>query len=367
MRITHQLALLLGSAYCLLHFSRVPLLSGLSGPLRWGIACAAILLLSLLAIPKMRVATAFLAFLCACYAAMDILQLLMRLSGAEGAFASKWAALYRLELLPLALALLLSAGGYLQAKHIRVTTYQVPLAGYRGEPLRLALVTDLHMDAAVKPAEVPGVMARIQALEADAILLGGDFIDESTSGESIEALLRGLPALHAPLGVYYVPGNHEYGAMRQGTLDLPAMLARLEAGGIVPLLNQAVPLGEGVVLIGRNDAAGASVYGRPALRGLCAAAGSEKPVIVLDHRPDELDEAAALGVALHLSGHTHNGQVFPVGIFYRAIHKYEMMYGQKRWDSGMQAIVSSGTGAWGFPVRIASRSELVVVELRAMP
>lgn len=363
MRATHQIALLFCAGYSLIHFSRFPLLLGLPGPLRWAIACAAALLLALCAIPKMRVATAFLVFLCCFYAAMDLLHLLLKLFGGQGAAATGFAAVYRLELLPLLLALVLTLGGFWQAQHIRVTEYRVSLPGYQGAPMRLALATDLHMGVAVKPADVPRVMAHIQSLEADAILLGGDFIDESTSPAGTEALLQGLATLSAPLGVYYVPGNHEYGAMRQGTLDLPAMLARLENAGILPLLNKAVPLGQGAVLIGRNDAGGASLYGRPPLETLLADAGSEKPVIVLDHRPDGLDETAALGVELHLSGHTHNGQVFPVGILYRAFHRYEMMYGQKRWNNGFQAIVSSGTGAWGFPIRLASRSEIVLIEI----
>lgn len=363
MRTTHQVALLFCAAYSLFHISRVPLLAGLSGPLRWAIVCGAVLLLALCAIPKMRVATAFLVFLCCFYALMDLLHLLLRLFGGQGAIASGFAAVYRLELLPVLLALALTLAGFLQARRLQVTTYQVSLPGYQGAPLRLALITDLHMGVAVKPGDLPRVLGRIQAQGADAILLGGDFIDESTPPACIDVLLRELPALSAPLGVYYVPGNHEYGAMHQGTLDLPAMLAQLEAGGITPLLDRAVPLGENAVLIGRNDAAGTGMHGRAPLGDLLAAAGGERPVIVLDHRPDGLDEAAALGVGLHLAGHTHNGQVFPVGVLYRTLHKYELMYGHKRWDNGFQAIVSSGAGAWGFPIRLNTRSEIVLVEI----
>jgi predicted MPP superfamily phosphohydrolase len=85
-----------------------------------------------------------------------------------------------------------------------------------------------------------------------------------------------------------------------------------------------------------------------------------KPVILLDHQPFRLVETAKAGVDLQLSGHTHNGQMWPLNYITRMI--YELSYGYKKIGN-TQFIVSSGFGIWGPRVRSGSRSEVLEINI----
>ncbi|HCL03309.1 MAG TPA: hypothetical protein DHW61_13045, partial [Lachnoclostridium phytofermentans] len=82
----------------------------------------------------------------------------------------------------------------------------------------------------------------------------------------------------------------------------------------------------------------------------------------LDHQPSELETAASLGVDLQLSGHTHNGQIWPIGLITKIFHINELNYGNKKIDN-YNAIVTSGIGCWGFPLRLGSKSEIVIIQV----
>ncbi len=84
-------------------------------------------------------------------------------------------------------------------------------------------------------------------------------------------------------------------------------------------------------------------------------------IIVADHQPVGAEENAAAGVDLELSGHTHAGQIFPIGYFTEV--SGGMNYGEYQ-EGDCRVIVSSGTTGWGFPIRTQGKCEYVVVHLR---
>ncbi|HEX3032482.1 MAG TPA: metallophosphoesterase, partial [Bacillota bacterium] len=88
------------------------------------------------------------------------------------------------------------------------------------------------------------------------------------------------------------------------------------------------------------------------------------PIILLDHQPAHLEESAANGVDVQLSGHTHRGQLFPINWITRNVFEVDWGYLRK---GGLQVIVSSGFGTWGPPIRIGSRAEVVELTLRFQP
>ena len=92
-----------------------------------------------------------------------------------------------------------------------------------------------------------------------------------------------------------------------------------------------------------------------------SSADLSQPVILLDHQPFDLDEARKNGVDLQLSGHTHNGQMWPLNLLTRKI--YELSHGyMKKGDT--HYIVSSGFGVWGPRVRLGSRPEVLLVTVK---
>ena len=128
------------------------------------------------------------------------------------------------------------------------------------------------------------------------------------------------------------------------------------------LLDEVITLPNGIQLVGRNDhSAGRGAYGPKPLAELITGIDREKPIVVMNHQPFNLQEAADAQVDLHLSGHTHNGQLWPFNYITKAM--FELSWGYlKKGDTHFY--VSSGYGTWGPSVRTGNRPEVVIFKLK---
>ncbi|MDR3321343.1 MAG: metallophosphoesterase [Synergistaceae bacterium] len=235
---------------------------------------------------------------------------------------------------------------------------------YRGS-VSIALVSDIHLGKLVGPGHLRRIAELINSRSPDIVLIAGDSIDSSEwlrmqGRRSAAASI--LASLEPRLGVWAIPGNHDYYAGIEESVHF------LEDCGVRVLRDEwAAPGGE-LILIGRDDLS-VTMYGRSdgrrSLREITAEAARtwgvrNLPVVVLDHQPFNLDEAAESGADLQLSGHTHRGQIFPVNFIVAAI--YEKHYGQYAKD-GTRYYITSGAGTWGPPMRTIGRPEVVFINL----
>lgn len=225
------------------------------------------------------------------------------------------------------------------------------------ERLTVAVVSDLHLGNIVGRRHLERLIQHMEQIRPDLILLAGDVIDDS-----IEPFIRNrmgevLGRLRAPLGVYAVLGNHEYYG---GHIE--RYMKQMDDIGIRVLTDETVLVGDMLYVVGRKDKTADSFDGRSRLtvEQLTAHIDKNKPVIAMDHQPREFAKAEAAGVDLLLSGHTHRGQFAPNHWITRRL--FELDWGYKQYKS-MHAVVSSGFGTWGPPIRLASRSEIVRLEL----
>jgi len=259
-----------------------------------------------------------------------------------------------------AVAVLLTvAAGVWNAARLRTVDLDLtlPRGAGRVDRLTVVAVSDLHLGALVGPSRLEKVVERMNALEPDVVLFAGDIVDETVT-EAIEAKLSGIMGrLRAPLGLFACPGNHEYYS------GLERNVACLRACGIAVLQDETAAVDEAFILVGRRDA-GSLGRGekRLSIGGILSRSGRpvDLPVVVLDHQPVHLEEAEQAGAALQISGHTHDGQMFPIGIINSLI--YELNWGYKR-KGGTQYYVTSGAGTWGPPLRIGSRAEIVRIRI----
>jgi predicted MPP superfamily phosphohydrolase len=238
--------------------------------------------------------------------------------------------------------------------HLRVTRLALGLAG-GGRPLRVCFFSDLHTGRFKRASWVRKVVALANAQSADAILIGGDFIDD-LDGQALPDLLHPLRDLRAPLGVWAILGNHDYGLPGENkAAELEALLPRY---GIRVLKNERVALGEHTQLV----ALGELWAGVDDVEKAFAGRDPARRAIVLGHNPDlmgKIDQPAAV----FLFGHTHAGQIYlpflpglgvPVkSTLYRGLH---------RLPQG-PVYVSSGVGESTTPTRLGTRPEIVVVEM----
>ena len=234
-----------------------------------------------------------------------------------------------------------------------ITTYEIAIEKQATEKeLKLVVVSDLHLGGIVGEKHLKRLVAEVDALHPDMILIPGDIIDDHIAPYMTKKMGNTLGKLHAPLGIYAVPGNHDY----YGN-DVDQLVIEMEKIGIHVLADETTLVANNFYIAGRKDLA---ANGRITTRALLADLDRNKPLIMMDHQPVEFDEAKDNGVDLLLSGHTHRGQLFPANLITRLI--FENHYGYLQKDR-LQSIVTSGFGTWGPPLRIGSRAEIVEINL----
>lgn len=262
-----------------------------------------------------------------------------------------------------ALAMLLSAFAVQQAvrvpplKDITVEIENLP-AGFDG--YRLLQLTDLHLSRLFPASWAREVVARSNALGVDLIVVTGDLIDGSLAARRAD--VEPLRDLRAPDGVWLIPGNHEY------FFEYAAWMRHYADLGLAVLANRHTVLGRGddaLVLAGVTDLSAAHA-GQPAhdLDAALAGAPAGAPIVLLDHQPRNAARAAAKGVALQLSGHTHGGMV--VGLDRLVARANGGFVSGAYAVGGMTLYVNNGTALWpGFALRLGPPSELTRITLRA--
>jgi len=257
----------------------------------------------------------------------------------------------------LVLAVGLVVGGYWNARRIRFRTvdFDIDKPGGMYQTLKIAVASDIHLGISVGPKRLERIVSMINGLGADLVLLPGDVVDEDVSKEEEERMTAILRTLQAPLGVYGVTGNHEYYA------GLEESLSHLRRGNVRVLEDEAVRVEDSFYLIGRKDRTQyRSREPRKSLEEILAGVDKRLPLILMDHQPVNLAEAEVQGVDLQVSGHTHNGQIFPLNLINKLV--YELNWGAKRRGKTWYC-VTSGAGTWGPAVRVGSVPEIVLLRL----
>ena len=265
----------------------------------------------------------------------------------------------RLGLSVVAVVSLIVVAGHINALWINVK--EIPLTIHKKvsgpSEVKILMASDIHLGALIGERREKRLLEIVREQKPDLVLLCGDLVDGEIAPVLRKNLGRHIQEIQTPLGVYAITGNHEY----IGGID--KTLPYLKSINIRMLLDEVVALPNGIQLIGRNDhsARGWQGNGPKSLAELLAESDSSKPVIVMNHQPFNLKEASEAKADLHLSGHTHNGQLWPFNYLTEAI--FELSWGYlKKGDTHFY--VSSGFGTWGPSVRTGNRPEVVIFKLK---
>ncbi len=216
-------------------------------------------------------------------------------------------------------------------------------------------VSDLHLGNLLGRQWLKHLVARVNAMRPDLLLVIGDLVDGNVG--RVEPLREVLKELKAPLGVWAVTGNHEYYAGIDRSVRL------FEQAGFHVLRDHHAQVAPGLILAGVDDLTARAQLGAADNAVARAVANrAEGATILLSHTPWETGTAAQAGVGLMLSGHTHNGQIWPFK--YLVASRYPFLAGRYEIQ-GMSAIVCRGTGTWGPRMRLWRPSELLRIRLLA--
>ena len=287
----------------------------------------------------------------------DIIFLILRISGIITSQNipdyRKWA-----YLTTVALSVILIAGGFINAVIPVIKRYDITIGKPAGDikSLRIAAVSDIHLGSIIRKRSMIKLSGILEGMQPDIVFLLGDIIDGELGPVLRGDLLKYFTGPQTKDGLYAITGNHEFIGGAKRTIPY------IESKGIRVLKDEKVVLPGGIQLIGRLDRDSFRYFGveRLPLAELMKDIDHSKPVILLDHQPLRLDESVMHGVDLQLSGHTHNGQMWPLTYIIRRI--FELSYGYLR-KGNSQFIVSSGFGLWGPRIRSGSRSEVLLINI----
>ena len=225
---------------------------------------------------------------------------------------------------------------------------------------RIAVVSDIHLGPLAGRAHTQRIVETINAAEPDLVAIVGDLVDGTVA--ELGPAAAPLQDLSAPEGAFFVTGNHEYFVE-----DTTSWLNELERLGVHPLRNENTAIRRGGAafdLVGVNDISGERHDDPPDFDRALAGVDSARPTILLAHQPVMVSEAAARGVDLQLSGHTHGGQMWP---FHYAVRMVQPSLAGLSSVDDTQLYVTRGAGFWGPPVRIGAPPDVTVVTLESGP
>lgn len=259
--------------------------------------------------------------------------------------------------------------GAIHARQIKTAEYSVTVnKQVEGmDELRVVLIADTHMGYAIGRDHISDMVERINACEPDIVIFAGDIFDNSVEGldhpDEIAALFR---SIRSKYGVWATYGNHDIdeqilmGFTFNWSGSPPndtKMREFIDKAGIKLLCDESVLIDGKFYLVGRRDAAkpGTSDGARLTPGQLTDGLDKSRPILFIAHEPDELQETAAAGADLDLSGHTHDGQLFPLTLITRSV--WENCCGvMKKGD--MWSIVTSGVGVFGPFMRVGTDAEI---------
>ena len=249
--------------------------------------------------------------------------------------------------------------GHLNAVNPRIRTIDIQ-TGKKAvgmKEIRIVMASDIHLGTIIGPRRVGKLVNTINGLKPDIVMLAGDVVDEDLKPVIRQNLGESLRKISAPLGVYGIMGNHEYIGGAE------AASKYLGEHGITMLRDKVVNIKGMFYLAGREDRSSGSFAGRKRLPldTLLKGLDRERPIVLMDHQPFNLEEAEQQQVTLQLSGHTHNGQLWPLNYITDAI--YEIGMGYKKIGN-THFYVSPGYGSWGPPVRTGHRPEIALIKLK---
>jgi len=235
---------------------------------------------------------------------------------------------------------------------------QVPVTVYKAagdlDSVRVAVIGDLHLGWMIDRQHTKRFVDLIMAQRPDLILFVGDIFDSQIEPVLQQRMDVELRRLSAPLGVYTCTGNHEY------RYDSEEKIRLLNDVGITVLRDSALLIDSAFYVVGREDIV---ILHRKTTEELLTDqhVDRSKPVILLNHTPNNLDEEADADVDIALYGHTHHGQAFPGNIATEII--FEVAHGYKK-KGDTHVYVTSGIGLVGPQYRIGTVSEMVMLTVR---
>lgn len=288
----------------------------------------------------------------------DLIRLIVRIAHKRG---SRFDAVLRCGIVPIVLTAAILFLGYFNIMNVRQTDYSITTSkNIRDEGYRIALISDLHFGTTFDVQALEDYCAEISDLNPDIVILCGDIVDERTTFEEMQSAFASFGQIQSTYGAFFVYGNHDRALYTDSpNFSVAELESAITSSGITIIEDDVISINDEIVLVGRQDR---SFGSRSSTAELLSEVNRDNFILLLDHQPVDFSENIDSGVDLQLSGHTHNGQIWPLGLFSRILNITDLVYGYCEIDN-FQAITSSGMAGWGYPIRTQGRSEYVIIDI----
>lgn len=251
--------------------------------------------------------------------------------------------------------------GYYLVHHVVETDYIIETTKDIGvDNFRIVQVTDSHIGATLNGDDFIKYMDKINKLNPDIVVITGDFVDDDTSYQDMVKGCIGLGNLKTKYGVYFVYGNHDKGYYNYRGYTDKELREELTKNNVTILEDENIEILDNIILVGRQDA---QTFNRLSIKELTKKIDKDKYIIVLDHQPNDYKNEAKEDIDLVLSGHTHGGQLLPLGPFGIMIGAINNYYGITT-KNNTTFIVSSGISDWAIKFKTGTISEYVVIDIK---
>jgi len=247
--------------------------------------------------------------------------------------------------------------GYYLCNHVWMTQYDLTTAKENAD-LKIAVFSDSHIGTTFDGEGLAAHLDEISSQDPDILLIPGDFVDDWSNKKDMLAACKALGETDYPYGVWYAFGNHDEGHFASRDFTADELREALRANGVHIMEDDCALIDGRFNLIGRKDA---SQSPRKSPAELAAGIDLSKYTIMMDHQPN--DYANEAGYAdLVVSGHTHGGQLIPIGIIGKLIGAFDRAYGWENRD-GTDFIVTSGISDWAILFKTGTKSEYLIINV----
>jgi len=242
---------------------------------------------------------------------------------------------------------ILSVAGIINALFFRTVEVQIPIDGLE-KPVRAVQLSDLHVGTIHNSGCLKRIVSKTNALQPEIVFITGDFFDGT--GPITEKTVLPLSGLKAPC--FFIMGNHEK------FMGMDRVQKLIETTGVRVLRNE-VALFQDLQVIGIDNPERENRKDNQQIHKI--AFDSRKPNVLLYHTPVGIEDARKAGVSVQLSGHTHNGQLYPFNVLVKLFYPYT----RGLYDlDGLLLYVTPGTGTWGPPMRLGSSNEITLITFK---
>lgn len=253
---------------------------------------------------------------------------------------------------------------YILGSNVYITNYEID-TNKNVEPLRIVQIADSHLGVSMTKDTFPAEVEKIKAQNPDMVLITGDYVDDDSYIDELEACTKALSTINCKYGVYYSFGNHDKGLTGNNRgYNTEKLVEVLKSNNVKVLEDEIVNLDNQYLLIGRADKTKLDrIPMQQLVNTIDPNAFASEYSIVMDHQPNDYDAEAAANVDLVLSGHTHGGQFLPINKIGEIIGANDYTYGHRKIDN-TDFIVTSGISSWAIRFKTGTKSEIVVIDVK---